>query len=100
MVEGVVDQRQDGSGSCLESTDPPRTAVWADDTDPARRYIGRQVAHSPVKQPRKTSSGVPITNVMMEPRTSTSGVVITVALVRLTSLVTTCRRDPSSAAIA
>ena len=41
MVEGVVDQRQDGSGSCLESPGQSRSAFWADDTDPARRYIGR-----------------------------------------------------------
>ena len=60
MVEGVVVQRQNGSRACLESPGQSWSAFWADDTDPARRYIGRV----------------------------------------LTSLVTTCRRDPSSASIA
>ena len=41
MVEGVVVQRQNGSRACLESPGQSWSAFWADDTDSARRYIGR-----------------------------------------------------------
>ena len=45
MVEGVVVQRQNGSRACLESPGQPWSAFRADDTDPARRYIGRVRSH-------------------------------------------------------
>jgi len=41
VVEGVVVQRQNGSRACLESPGQSWSAFRADDTDPARRYIGR-----------------------------------------------------------